>query len=202
MLKLHPQTLNSSCEETPKNRVHVRVASALATSLLMLVALVPTAQAVYVEFGSAGAPTTNQTVDIEMDGHSISIIDETRVVSVNSNEYGLRLRYNVHLKTIRFNSGPVMLSSVEFDGPGGQAMIDGPDGATRVLAGATVGRYVTSVQTVGFYTASVGNTAGATVGGGVNVDLGRPVSAIPEPNAAMLFAAGMGFVAVTARRKR
>jgi hypothetical protein len=200
MLNGHAPSSANDLSTTALRRMKTRLTCS-ATIALLAFAFAPTAQAVYVEFGNSTSEATDQTVDIEMNGHSITIIDETRVVRVDAGEYGFRLSYDVHVKTVQFNDGPVMLSSVEFENPNRRARIDGPDGVTHVLAGATVNRYVSSVQAIGYFDAGIGDTAEAS-SGGVNVDLGRPVSAIPEPNAAMLFAAGMSFVAVSTRRKR
>ena len=169
-------------------------------ALLVLVAFAPTAQAIYVEFGASTGPVVEQTVDIEIDGMSVSIIDEVRTISVRNSEYGVSFSYSVNIKTIRFNDEPVMLSSVEFDDPSGQALIEGPDGLVRVHAGDEINQYVSSVQTIGIYDAYIGDTAGAAIGG-VNVDIVRPTNAIPEPGAALLFAAGLSAIALRSRRQ-
>ncbi len=178
--------------------------AALATfASLAVVGLAPTAQAAYVEFSPSMGPATEQIVDIDVNGMSISIIDEIRSVTMRSAEYAVSFSYSVSVKTIRFNDGPVMLSSVEFTDASGSALIevDGADGLERVYAGAEINQFVFSVQVIGLYDAYIGNTAGALVGG-VNVDIVRPTDAIPEPGAALLFAAGLSAIAIRSRRQR
>jgi len=148
-------------------------------------------------------PATEQIVDIDVNGMSISIIDEIRSVTVRCAECAVSFSfsYSVSVKTIRFNDGPVMLSSVEFTDPNGSALIESADGLERVYAGAEINQFVFSVQVIGLYDAYIGNTAGALVGG-VNVDIVRPTDAIPEPGAALLFAAGLSAIAIRSRRQR
>jgi hypothetical protein len=168
---------------------------------LVFIALAPTAQAVYVEFSPSAGSATEQIVDIDVDGMSISIIDEVRSISVRGSEYAVSFSYSVSVKTIRFNDGPVMLSSVEFADSSGSALIEGADGLERVYAGAEINQFVSSVQVIGLYDAYIGITAGALVGG-VNFDSVRPTNAIPEPGAALLFAAGLSAIAIRSPRQR
>lgn len=173
-------------------RAHANWKICLALVAFALLAFAPAAQAAYAQFGT----TVGQNVDIDIEGKSVTIMTEARNFAVDASAYGVvKMNFSLVFSTIQFNGEPAMLQSVDLAGPNARAIITGPTGTSIVSAGMPINQLASSVSVVSLPSVQVAN--------GVNFDgIGVVASPIPEPSAALLFAAGLSAVGVSIRRKR
>ena len=145
--------------------------------------LASSAQAVYVELGDNGAhPAISVQTETHMEQISISIFG------------GGTTTFEVTRRVFEFTDGPIMLRSVTIQGASAPTLLQGPDGTTLLTKkdAEWVPRLITAIETKTFGI----NGVRAKIG----VDIAPPSSPIPEPGAALLFAAGLGAVAARTRR--
>ena len=148
-------------------------------------ALASSAQAVYVELADDGSyPAMSVRTETHMQQVKISIFG------------GGTMDFEVTKTVYEFTDGPVMLRSVTFPDPSAPIMINGLDGTTWLTKkdAEWVPKLITSIETETFGT----HTAQSKIG--VDIDPTQsPSSPIPEPGAALLFAAGLGVVCARTR---
>ncbi len=151
-----------------------------------LLALTSSAQAVYVELADDGAY------------HEMSVRTETQIQKINISIFGGgTMDFAVTKNVYEFTDGPVMLRAVMIQGSSAPIMLNGLDDTTWLTKNDAewVPKLITSIETdtFGFHAAQ------SKIG--VEIDpMQSPSSPIPEPGAALLFAAGLGVVSAGTRR--
>jgi hypothetical protein len=157
--------------------------------------LTSTATALYID--TATPLGSSSTLDLQIEGHSISLLDEIKTIEVRSDDHGIRLRFKIAFKTIEFEDGPVLLDRFEFASGVGRAVATSSDGPLIVAGGRTVNRMVSRLRVAG--------RPNVLAARGIHVELQRPIASsqpIPEPGAALLFGAGLAAVGAAGHRKR
>ena len=148
-------------------------------------ALASSAQAVYIELADDGAYS------------AMSVRTETNMQKINISIFGGGTMDFAVTKTMyEFTDGPMMLRSVLIQGASAPVALDGLDGTTWLTKkdAEWVPKLITSIETETFGT----HTAQSKIG--VDIDPTQsPSSPIPEPGAALLFAAGLGVVCARTR---
>ena len=149
--------------------------------------LASSAQALHVDLGEVGASDS-----------AISVQTQTQIQQVSISIFGGGTKaLAITQKTFEFTDGPIMIHSVSMHGAAGATMIYGPDGMSLVgkRDAEFIPRLVAAIQTKTFGIGVVRSSVG------VDIDLDRaPSNPIPEPGAALLFAAGLGAIAVRTKR--
>ncbi len=165
--------------------------SGLALCSLVVLALfvsASTAQALYVEMSSAG--------DFDVSGQSISI-DQSMTSKQMSGVGGSSWEIALAVTTVTFNDAPVMLSALDFGEDTGKAIVNSVDCVSLVYSDAAMDLMVSSITFI-----EIGGPSAWTTASGFDITVTTTTQAIPEPGAALLFAAGLMAASVITRRKR
>ncbi len=171
----------------------------VATGCLLAVAgcllVTSSASALYVD---TSAPVgSSSSVALRIGDHSISVLDEIKTIEVRSDEHGIRLRFKVAFRTIDFDDGPVLLDRVDFEAGAGRAVATSAhDGPLIVTGDRSVNRMVSQLRVAG--------RSNVLAARGIHVDIQRPIATtapVPEPGAALLFAAGLLAIGVGTRQR-
>ena len=143
--------------------------------------------------------SASSPVELADDGaySAMSVRTETNMQKINISIFGGGTMDFAVTKTMyEFTDGPMMLRSVLIQGASAPVALDGLDGTTWLTQNDTEwdAKWITSIETETY------GTFGTQSKIGIDIDPTQsPSSPIPEPGAALLFAAGLGVVCARTR---
>ena len=150
------------------------------------------AQALYLDTTglNSASPTTITLGDL-----SISFEARRQALSVGTYSAPARA-IEVDIRVVKFESGPVVLENVVFDGrAGAKALLVGSSGM-MATSGGTEGSGMTVSE---IWTVAASGSAEALTG--VEIQWSTSVQPVPEPSAALLFAVGLVVAGSSIRRR-
>jgi hypothetical protein len=161
------------------------VRPAMLWAVCGLLALASSAQAVYIELSGDGVYP------------AMSVRTETNMQKINISIFGGgTMDFEVTKTVYEFTDGPMMVRSVLIQGASAPVTLDGLDDTTWLTKNDTewVPKWITSIETEAYGTFATQSKIG------IDIDPTQsPSSPIPEPGAALLFAAGLGVVCARTR---
>ena len=184
------------------------------------------AQAIYVDFADYQGAASGNRADIDVGGHSLTITSQPTRFDLSISRAGLGVsctngfwrcltnsstqidaEWNEQI-TITFNDGPVVLNEVYLsrlysgevavvEAGSFETAVRGRGGWWQNASNAAVG--LGGIEVTEIVISARGWFSDVAVRG-IDFDVYEPTNAIPEPQAALLFAAGLGLVALRRRR--